>query len=320
MDTSVFRAISPSISASRLWPAPCSLARTLSPEPWLPKLTIASDVLNDLRKQADSLLTGYLLGYCQSAQNIALEELCWTEASPADLCIRLDPRRRIADREIEAAIDATKQTIGKRSERPPSPEASYFIRLLGAYSKSEDEVTLSMRLVYPHCAFTLQTLSKKVQLVASPLAKELVLKSASGYRSGLLTMDQQLRVLPLLANDPLVLSCPLVGVWAKGLDDPLYDSDARLWAICTQYVTHPQILQRIGNDSNSFLVLDFTNGMACYQASLRRQTAQWQVQAWTTLLSHCKAAIAVRFSAPRFQLEAESLANSTAATYSSHLA
>jgi len=310
MDTSVLRTISPSISPSNLWPASFGPPRRLGPEPWLPQLTIASDVLNDLRKQADSLLTGYLLGYFQSSQITALEELYWTEAPPADLCIRLDPRRRIADREVQAAIEATHHTLGRRSERSVSPEALHYFRLLGAYNKSAEEVTLSLQLVYPHCVFTLQALSKKVRLVASPLAEELVRRPGSDIRSGLLTMDQQLRVLPLLSNDPLVLSCPLVGVWVAG-DLP---SDARLWAVCTQYVTHPQLRQRVGNDLNSFLLIDFSKGLACYQASLQRPTAQWQVQVWTALLSQCKTALTVHFSVPRLQFEAGSL--STAATLS----
>lgn len=310
------RGIEAQIRVEELWAeGETGEVKVLTPEEWMPQLQIASDVLNDLRCQADRLHTGYLSGRFRSDRFITVDQLHWTQTPATDFYVRLDPRRRIAEREINATINSTWQSLGLRTARPVPPLPIHYYRLLGAYSPYDSFIRLTFLLIYPHCEFSIRQIQAKFKLVASPLTQELVNKRGSSeYRSGFITMDQELRVLPLLSSDPLIASCPLIGVWVTGLSEPgVYGSDARIWATCTQYITHPQLTHRVSASPDSFLVLHFSVPLTYHQVTLQRASLQWRAHSWSTSLSSpLKDPVLVQFPAVTTELDG---LNSTASTY-----
>lgn len=290
MDLPFAWAIDPCISPAPLWPAPTSpQCEVLSPDTQVLRISLKGQALRSLAREADSLQTGFLTGELARSSHVCLRELHWTEAPHASVTVRLDPRRFVSTRAKTVAVTETVQPLGQWHATTTDTESLGFLRLLGVYSRIDTGIRLSLRALYPLCFFELRPLPQKPKFVASPLLADLLKRRSTEFRCGFVTLDQELRVLLLLPSDPLVLTCPLVGVWAAGTNDSVERSSlvgmsacSRLWEVCTEYVTHPQIRNRTGTASG-FLLLSFSATVKCWHVSMRR-AAEWRELSWTAEL------------------------------------
>lgn len=204
--------IAPHIASAGLWPQSLyKVSYELQAKGFLPKLTVASDVLHDIRRRARlrTLDTGYLQAYHQSSEHFTVEDIQWLVQPNADLLVLLHPKRLLTSADLMQARDCTVSCCA--SGRTPIP-TDYF-RFIGAYNSEGDALRLQLVVVYPLCTFELRKLEKRLKVVNCPLAQDLCSQSQDYFRSGFLTMDQSHRILPVQASDQAARTYPLVGIW-----------------------------------------------------------------------------------------------------------
>lgn len=207
--------IEPHIVQAGLWPqSQASVSYQLEAKVFMPRLTVASDVLHDIRRRArmKSLETGYLQGYHQTEGNFTVEEVQWLQLPRADLLITLHPKRLITSADLAQARDRALAT----SPTNRTPEVSDFFRYVSTYTAEGEALRLQLAVVYPLCSFQLRRLEKRLKVVNSPLAQQLCGQDQDHFCSGYLTMDQSHRLLPIQAGDRGAQTYPLVGIWIAG--------------------------------------------------------------------------------------------------------
>lgn len=206
--------IEPAVGVAELWPratsAACSKLETVKV---LPRLTLASDALYDLRRRAGTRETAYFLGYHQHGTDYNVEDLQWTARAHCELLIELRPNLSL-DCSL-ARTEALESCRVGHGDHRHAVAADYF-RFLGTYAAAQEGVRLTIQLTFPLCSFELRKLEKRLKIVSCPLAHDLC-AAGDDFRSGFLTMDQNYRLLPVLAGDPKTLEFPLVGVWIAGI-------------------------------------------------------------------------------------------------------
>lgn len=207
--------IEPHIVRADLWPRSLeSVCYQLEAKHFLPRLTVASDVLHDIRRRArlKKLDTGYLQAYHQEAADFTVEELQWLVPPAADLLVLLQPKRLLTTVDLIQA----RENILNSSTSCRSPLVTDYFRFVAAYCAEGEALRLQSAVVYPLCTFELRRLEKRLKVVSCPLAQELYTKDQDHFRSGFLTMDDNHRLLPVQAKYRATQNFPLVGIWVAG--------------------------------------------------------------------------------------------------------
>lgn len=208
--------IEPHIVRAGLWPQSlASVSHQLEAKNFMPKLTVASDVLHDIRRRTKlkTLDTGYLQAFHQMEVDFTVEDVHWLVPPRADdLIIPLQPKRLLTSADLVQARDsALSSCVSSRT-----PEATDFFRFMGVYCAEGEALRLQIAVTYPLCTFELRKLEKRLKVVSCPLAQELCAKNQEHFRSGFLTMDQSHRLLPVQAGSREAQAYPLVGIWVAG--------------------------------------------------------------------------------------------------------
>lgn len=207
--------IEPHIVQAGLWPqSQASVSYLLEAKTFMPRLTVASDVLHDIRRKArlKTLETGYLQAYHQTDADFTVEDVQWLQLPKADLLITLHPKRLLTSADLSHARDK----VLPHSPTHQTPEVSDFFRYVGTYTAEDEALHLRLAVVYPLCTFQLRRLEKRLKVVNSPLAQQLCAQDQDHFSSGFLTMDQSHRLLPMRASEQGAQTYPLVGIWIAG--------------------------------------------------------------------------------------------------------
>ena len=144
---------------------------------------------------------------------------------------------------------------------------------------------------YPNLNFSVQMISQPFKLVSTPLTHILTKKSAStgknssansfitasnssgrnkktSIKFGFLTLDQNHRMCPLMASDPVSLQVPLIGVWIYGVNYPRIsenelkiDENYLIWGILAEFVKNQNLLEKYAYDERkkNFFLTCFSN-------------------------------------------------------------
>jgi len=204
--------IEPHIVRAELWPQSLtSVSYQLEAKHYLPRLTVASDVLHDIRRRTrlKKLDTGYLQAYHQEAADFTVEELQWLVPPTADLLVLLQPKSLLTTTDLTQA----RESILDCSASCHTPKVTDCFRFVAAYCAEGEALRLQLAVTYPLCTFQLRRLEKRLKVVNCPLAQELCRQDQDHFRSGFLTMDANHRLLPVKAGDRAAQSFPLVGIW-----------------------------------------------------------------------------------------------------------
>ena len=208
--------IFPRVTNGELWPkSQAKVCCSLDTREFVPRLRVASDVLSEIKRKArgSSADSGVLMGYQQDGMTFHIEDLLWNEPSTGELSIPLHAHRLpfTSSQLLDSSLRALPIGHGKHS---PAQPTDYFL-FLSCYTHDPSGLQLSIQLTYPRCAFELRKLDKRLKVVSCPLSHELCVQSDT-FKSGFLTMDQNHRLLPILAGDSAAVSYPLVGIWVAG--------------------------------------------------------------------------------------------------------
>lgn len=159
-------------------------------------------------------------------------------------------------------------------------------------ASSKEKINLTSILSYPNLNFSIQLISQPFKLVSTPLTHILTKKNTTNGRNssgnsfittsnsstgrnknsnikfGFLTMDQNHRICPLMASDPIALQVPLIGVWISGVMYPKagftgekFDENYLIWGILAEFVKNQGLVEKYVYDlkKNNFLLACFSN-------------------------------------------------------------
>lgn len=141
----------------------------------------------------------------------------------------------------------------------------------------EEAKKVNAFVYFPTLDFELQQIKQPNKLVDTPLTRIITRSSSSKqkklhFKFGFLTIDQSNRILPLMAQDPIVHQLPLIGVWVY-TNDPehnfLSSSKHLLWGLLTEFVI-AKMSAKISQDS-AFLFTLFQNGSFFFDVNLTGQ-------------------------------------------------
>lgn len=140
-------------------------------------------------------------------------------------------------------------------------------------SSKENAYKVHRYIYFPNISFYMQQISQPFKLVSTPLTNILAKKykkppnssekkKKRGLKVGFLTLDQNQRILPFMASDPLAQQVPLIGIWTYGLKQQANESiDYRyaIWSILVEFTKNKQIFQRFSYDDikKRFLLVMF---------------------------------------------------------------
>lgn len=112
-------------------------------------------------------------------------------------------------------------------------EPSDLINVLVEVDTDENSGNLDLKcyLAYPNFPITIVPINP-LKICQTPLSVDLIQNSGS-FKTGMLTLDQSRRILPLLIDDPMVLKFPMIGIWISGVRDM---SNPMVWAACVKHV------------------------------------------------------------------------------------
>jgi len=134
-------------------------------------------------------------------------------------------------------------------------------------------------LFYPSLDFSIQMISQPFKLVSTPLTHILTKRSSfpssknssansfitasnssgnnrkTSIKFGFLTLDQNSRIVPLMASDPMVMKVPLIGVWIFGINYPKipdsevkFDENYLIWGILAEFVKNQGFCEKYAYD------------------------------------------------------------------------
>jgi hypothetical protein len=108
-----------------------------------------------------------------------------------------------------------------------------------------------------------------LKIVSTPLSCDLIYHTGT-FKTGMVTLDQTKRVLPLLNDDPMVMRYPMIGVWIAGVKEL---SNALVWSALVKYMQCLKIKQRVSPCDNTFLLIAFGTKPVFYEISV--SNAEW---------------------------------------------
>ena len=167
---------------------------------------------------------------------------------------------------------------------------NFRLFLYSKSSKTPDTFSLMRLLAFPSLDFSIQMISQPFKLVSTPLTHILTKKSnrttstansfitasnssgrnkKSSIKFGFLTLDQNHRICPLMASDPISLQVPLIGVWIFGVSFPKpasefeckIDENYLIWSVLAEYVKNQHFFQKYSFDERkkSFFLACFSS-------------------------------------------------------------
>lgn len=149
-----------------------------------------------------------------------------------------------------------------------------------AEGQGRDKMSMTRVLFFPALNYSIQMISQPFKLVSTPLTHILTKKNAnssgrnssansfmtmsnssgrskkSSMKFGFLTLDQNQRMCPLMASDPMALQVPLIGVWIFGVTYPKSNENEikcmgenyLIWGILAEFVKNQQLLEKFAYD------------------------------------------------------------------------
>ena len=104
----------------------------------------------------------------------------------------------------------------------------FFVLIRNSNKPRDKQLTFHKLIYFPNAAFKLNLIQQPFKLVGSPLTTYLTRKNSGENSSeskkrkskttfGFVSMDKNMRMLPIMPNDPLLDQVPLLGVWIFGL-------------------------------------------------------------------------------------------------------
>lgn len=147
-------------------------------------------------------------------------------------------------------------------------------------SQERDKMSMTRVLFYPALNYSIQMISQPFKLVSTPLTHILTKRNTnssgrnssansfmttsnssgrskkSGMKFGFLTLDQNQRMCPLMASDPMALQVPLIGVWIFGVTYPKSNENEikymgenyLIWGILAEFVKNQQLMEKFAYD------------------------------------------------------------------------
>lgn len=103
----------------------------------------------------------------------------------------------------------------------------FFVLIRNNNRPRDRQLTFHKLIYFPNATFKLNLIQQPFKLVGSPLTAYLTRKNSvdgseakkkkSNMTFGFVSMDKNMRMLPIMPNDPLINQVPLLGVWIFGL-------------------------------------------------------------------------------------------------------
>lgn len=190
---------------------------------------------------------------------------------------------------------------------------NFRVFLYTSNSKKKGRIGLTRLLYFPSLNFSIQMIQQPFKLVSTPLTHILTKKNPcnSGKNSsansfittsnssgrnkktsikfGFLTLDQNHRMCPLMASDPMALQVPLIGVWIFGINYPksgeneikITSENYLIWGILAEFVKNQNLFEKYAYDErrkNFFLACFSTEeNPKFYEVELLKGDNKWSL-------------------------------------------
>lgn len=197
-------------------------------------------------------------------------------------------QRNIAQNIMDCSLENGEKTFKKKDPRALREyDMSFlsnmrvFLVLIRTNAEYEEPSFIFHRFIYfPSTCFRIRCINQPFKLVSSPLTTYLTKKNVNralwsgngnnkqpSLMSGYICLDKSLRMLPIMENDPLANSVPLLGVWVFGLPTrvALEQPDDQLRFLSTtlqKFILNSAIqdnLYSLSNKTKSFLLALFSH-------------------------------------------------------------
>lgn len=269
----------------------------------LPQIILSPNVLYTLSKSTRQKKIGLCIASKYSPTHylsLTAETCTWPETSSlpiADYLIYLKPisTHKIIDNlyHEEKLLENFLMSLEKIVSKNTSLEVLDLCRSMIMFSRDKycQKLLVKSEILFPY-ANLLFTPINMMKLVNSKLTRRLIQVEECQFESGVLTMDQGSRIVPLENTDSLVLKYPVLGIWVKGI--PQTNSANKtvnlvhplVWAACMKFILNKNFKEKISpcQQTCTFLFIDFSFKVKFYEVSVQK-TPSWKTSSFSAEIS-----------------------------------